>query len=111
MARGLTIAANLLVEALGAHPIEGGEFGILQDALAAQDEDGAGDLPGGNGFAHWCFPALALRVGATGSHGRHLSLAALDFQQERRPRFERGFALRPGPASPNSSGSYSIFCT
>ncbi|MEA3109211.1 MAG: hypothetical protein QOI88_3816 [Gammaproteobacteria bacterium] len=26
--------------------------------------------------------------------GRHLPLAALDLQKERRPRFERGFALR-----------------
>ena len=38
--------------------------------------------------------SLTLRVGATGSHRRHLSLAALDFQQERRPSFERSFALR-----------------
>ena len=38
--------------------------------------------------------SLTLRVGATGSHGRDLSLAAFDFQKERRPRFERGFALR-----------------
>jgi len=37
------VAANLLVEALGAYAIKRGELGVENDAMAAQDEDGAGD--------------------------------------------------------------------
>ena len=38
------VAPDLLVEALGGNTVEGGEFGIQEHALAAQDEDGAGDV-------------------------------------------------------------------
>jgi hypothetical protein len=34
--KAFTVAAHL-VEALGAHSVEGGKFGILQRALASQD--------------------------------------------------------------------------
>jgi hypothetical protein len=42
----LGVAANLLVEALGGDPIEGSKLGIEQHAMAAQDEDSAGDVLG-----------------------------------------------------------------
>jgi hypothetical protein len=38
------VAPDLLVEALGGDAVEGGELGIQEHALAAQDEDGAGDV-------------------------------------------------------------------
>jgi hypothetical protein len=45
-ARGISL--DLLVEALGSHAIESGELGIGQHPMAAQHEDGAGDLFGGD---------------------------------------------------------------
>ena len=38
------VAANLFVEALGAHPVKGGEFGIWEHFMAAQNEDSALDV-------------------------------------------------------------------
>ncbi len=38
------VAPDLLVEALGGDAVEAGEFDIQEHALAAQDEDGAGDV-------------------------------------------------------------------
>jgi hypothetical protein len=40
----LTVAVNLLVEAFGGYPIEGSKLCIEQHAMAARDEDGAGDV-------------------------------------------------------------------
>ena len=41
-ARG--VALDLLVQALGGDAVEGGEIGIEDDALAAQDKDRVGDV-------------------------------------------------------------------
>jgi hypothetical protein len=38
------VTPDLLVETLGGDAVEAGEFGIQEHALAAQDEDGAGDV-------------------------------------------------------------------
>ncbi len=38
------VAPDLLVEALGGDAVKAGELGIQEHALAAQDEDGAGDV-------------------------------------------------------------------
>jgi hypothetical protein len=44
--KALRVALNLFVEAFGGDAIEGGELGIQQHAMTAQDEDGARDLVG-----------------------------------------------------------------
>jgi hypothetical protein len=46
-----------------------GEFGILQDAVAAKDENGAGDLFGGNGLTHWRFVEAVVDTGEIGIQG------------------------------------------
>ena len=42
--KALGVALDPLVQPLGADSVEGGEIGIEDDALAAQDEDCAGDV-------------------------------------------------------------------
>jgi hypothetical protein len=47
-------ALYLLVEALGSHATGSGELSFEQHSMAAQHEDGACELFGGDWFAHWC---------------------------------------------------------
>jgi hypothetical protein len=44
----LAVAANLFVEALGGDLVEGSELGVQEHFVAAQDEDGVGDVLDGH---------------------------------------------------------------